>query len=748
VIAARAALRIAGHELRGYARAPAAWGIATLFLAVQGFGFAGQVSALSDPRRPAPLGAVLEGFFAGNLLTWSLGLVVIALIALRALAEERRAGTWEALLTAPVGEAEVVAGKWLAGAAYHAALWIPTALYLVVVAVFRPAGAGWDAGPVIGAYLGVALVGAALLAVAFAAAAAVAEPLIAGGLAFAAVMLVFLVGEVPALVPGLAADHPTAAAIVDALAVRARLADFARGEVTLAALALVVGLTGVGLSAAITAAGAGRRRWREVRARAAATALVAVIAVQLGAAAQRWPAAWDLTARRTNTLEPATEEVLGRIDQPIRITIVRPTLGALEPVFGEVERVARRIAAARAGVAVRVLDPATAAGGMPDIARQAGLAEVDLAGSGAVVVEVGDRSRVIDLLSLASFAVDAGVPGGAAPAPTVTRLSAEAELVAALRELADARPLVVCHTTGHGELGVEPDPAVAELAGVAARIRRDGGRLVAVASVAQGVPAECSVVVVGGPVAPLPGADALAIDRWLAAGGGGLLVLAAVRPDGGELPPTGLEPVIASYGIELIDAVAVDAKLALDTPGTLRVVDGYGAGGDPITAGFAGRRATVWLVPRALALEPPARAIVSTTAAGWGERRWREPPAVRDPDDLPGPVAIAAAAEKPGVAGRVVVIGSAESLSSAVAAGATAGDLLAIRAIRWLAHRDQPAVELRDKTPEQVRLVMTAGERRAVIALCAVGVPLAFGGLGALAAWRRRRRTARAEAAS
>ena len=45
--------RVAAHELRGYLRAPAAWGIATLFLAVQGIGFAGQLAVLSDPVRPA-----------------------------------------------------------------------------------------------------------------------------------------------------------------------------------------------------------------------------------------------------------------------------------------------------------------------------------------------------------------------------------------------------------------------------------------------------------------------------------------------------------------------------------------------------------------------------------------------------------------------------------------------------------------------------------------------------------------------
>lgn len=729
-----ATLRIAGHELRGYLRAPAAWGIATLFLAVQGIGFAGQLASLSDPRRPAPLGAVLEGFFAGSLLTWSLGLAVLALIAMRAIAEDRRNGTWETLLTAPVGEAEAVIGKWLAGAAFHAALWVPTLAYLAVVALYLPAGASWDLGPVIGAYLGVIAFGAALLAVAFAASALAPEPLIAGGTAYAALMLVFLIGEVPALAPELAADHPTLAAIVDGLSVRGRLGDLARGEITTAALALGLGLTAVGLSLAVTAAGLGRRRRRELGLRGLATVLIAIIAVQLGAIAQRWPASWDLTARGTNTLEPATLEAVTAVDGPLRLTVVRPTLAMFEPVFAEVERVARRIAAARPGVTVRVLDPAT--DGVPAIAREAGIDKRDLERSGALVVEAGGRQRLIDLLELASFAPGPAT-GAADPPPIVTRLAVEVELVTRLRELADPRPLVVCHTTGHGELGFTYDTAVAELSGLADRIRRDGARLEPVAALAAGVPATCSVVVVAGPFQPLPDTDAIAVERWLETGGG-LLVLAVARSDGGEPPATGLEPVIERHGIAIVDAVAVDPTLVLDRlPGVLRVWSTYGT--HPITAGFHGRRATLWWVARALRVADPARPLVSTTTAGWAERGWRDPPVVQDADDPPGPVAIAAVAERPGH-GRVVVIGSAESLSSGLPQGGSAGTLLVARAIRWLAGRDQRAVELRDKTPEQLRLIMTADQRRAMIALCAVGVPLGFGGLGALLAWRRRRR--------
>src|SRR5436190_7750147 len=113
-------------------RAPVIYVVGGLFLVVQGVAFAGLVGALSDPRRPAPLGALLEGQLAGTLLTWILQLVVLTLLGMRAIADERRAGGWELLLTARVGEGAAVIGKWLAATTVYALLWVPTLAYLGV----------------------------------------------------------------------------------------------------------------------------------------------------------------------------------------------------------------------------------------------------------------------------------------------------------------------------------------------------------------------------------------------------------------------------------------------------------------------------------------------------------------------------------------------------------------------------------------------------------------------------------------
>ncbi|MCE9576390.1 MAG: hypothetical protein K8W52_24795, partial [Deltaproteobacteria bacterium] len=91
--------------------------------------------------------------------------------------------------------------------------------------------------------------------------------------------------------------------------------------------------------------------------------------------------------------------------------------------------------------------------------------------------------------------------------------------------------------------------------------------------------------------------------------------------------------------------------------------------------------------------------------------------------------------------GTALLIGSAESLSSAVAGrGLGAGDLFAASAIARLAGRDRAAAVAERGAPP-VRLVMTSSARTIVVALCAGVVPLGYALFGlAVVLVRRRRR--------
>ncbi len=724
------------RELHETLRAPLLYGIGGVFLFVQGVAFAGLVGALSDPQRAAPLGALLEGQLGGTLLTWVLQLVVLTLLGMRTIADDKRNGSWELLLTARVGEGAAVIGKWLAASLLYALLWIPTLAYFVVVAMFRADSGGWDIATIATGYLGAISIGVALLAWAIAASAGTRSTLSAGAFGFALLVSMFLIGELPALWPELPVDHPTAAAVFDAISIRGTVLAFARGEVTLGGLALIAGLAISGLALAVTLACAGRRHRRELRLRTAGTLAIATCSVLLGAHAARHPAGIDVSTQRRNTLDPMTREILASLPGQATLTIVLPTLGGLEPIYDEVAKVGARMADV-GPITIRTVDPASAPGGIGSIARTAGLARGDLAQGGAVVVDLAGRRRVVDLLALASLVKG---PGGG---PTVERLAIEQALTGALSSLSNRREIVACTTIGHGELPMQKSDKGADWSLVSDRMRAEGFTVEDVA-VDTGVPARCRVLIVAGPSVALSAREALAIQDHVRAGRG-LLIAAAGRTlaSAGGQPgssATGLEGVLAGEGLGLPPAVAIDPSLAVrEVDGGLLIVDGYAE--HPINAGFAHTRATLWFQPRVVLLDAGAQPLIRTTAGGWGERDFVGTPQ-KDLDDLGGPVVLAAIGRGASTGKtRVIAIGSAESFTTAfLAGGAPANDLWVIRALDWLAGIADRQIEIAARAPTQIRLVLTDTEKRAITVMCVVGIPLAWLLLGGgLVLWRLRR---------
>ncbi len=90
-------------------------------------------------------------------------MVAIPALTMRLLAEERRSGTIEPLLTAPVSEAEVVVAKWLAGVAMYLVLLVPFALYLPFL--YYQAPYHFDLGPVLALGVGLTTLGMMFVAI-------------------------------------------------------------------------------------------------------------------------------------------------------------------------------------------------------------------------------------------------------------------------------------------------------------------------------------------------------------------------------------------------------------------------------------------------------------------------------------------------------------------------------------------------------------------------------------------------------
>ncbi|RCH56693.1 gliding motility-associated ABC transporter substrate-binding protein GldG [Mucilaginibacter hurinus] len=90
---------------------------------------------------------------------------LIPAITMRSLAEERREGTFELLLTRPLTDVQIVAGKYLAALILISFALIPTLIYYYTVYnLGNPAG-NIDTGGVIGSYIGLLLLGSAFAAI-------------------------------------------------------------------------------------------------------------------------------------------------------------------------------------------------------------------------------------------------------------------------------------------------------------------------------------------------------------------------------------------------------------------------------------------------------------------------------------------------------------------------------------------------------------------------------------------------------
>lgn len=186
-------LAIVRRELIAYFSSPLAYIVLTAFLLMQGYIFYILVSFLNNPQTQAM--TPLRLFFGGTVFFWLFLLFTVPVITMRLIAEERRSGTIEVLLTSPVSETQVVVGKFMAALMFYIALWLPTFLYVVILKQYSTI----DLMPVASGYLGVFTMGFLFLAVGTFTSTLTDNQLIAAIIAFAFLILLFSIGLVEQL---------------------------------------------------------------------------------------------------------------------------------------------------------------------------------------------------------------------------------------------------------------------------------------------------------------------------------------------------------------------------------------------------------------------------------------------------------------------------------------------------------------------------------------------------------------------
>jgi len=239
----RNALLIAGRELRSYLRSPLGWIVASAMLLLDGLLF--QVGAMGGAKLSA---AVLSDFFY-----YVSGITMIGAIALsmRLIAHERERGTLILINTAPVKDREIVVGKFLALFVFLLGVTVLTAYMPALIFV----NGRVSIGHILVGYLGIALLGAATVAVGLFAPAFARTQVIAAVLG-AAIMGVLLLLWMPAKV----ADPPVNAFLMSLAIHHERQKSFMTGVLRLENVVFYIAVTYFFLLAATKTLEA--RRWR------------------------------------------------------------------------------------------------------------------------------------------------------------------------------------------------------------------------------------------------------------------------------------------------------------------------------------------------------------------------------------------------------------------------------------------------------------------------------------------------------
>jgi ABC-2 type transport system permease protein len=211
------------RELFAFFVTPLAWVLIVVFLVVQGMHFFLLVDHFARATDAAGDETPLSAFFGNTVLLYLVLFVLVPPMTMRLFAEERRSGTIESLMTAPVSSAAVVLAKYAAVLTTYVAMWLPTVLYLVILG--RTGDLDWHAAA--SAYAGVALVGAGYLSLGLCASALTRSQFLAM-VWTALVLLVFFILGVGEFVTR---EGTTMHAICAHVSVWSHMNDFASGIV-------------------------------------------------------------------------------------------------------------------------------------------------------------------------------------------------------------------------------------------------------------------------------------------------------------------------------------------------------------------------------------------------------------------------------------------------------------------------------------------------------------------------------------
>jgi ABC-2 type transport system permease protein len=199
-------------ELTSYFYSPIAYVVITIFLIISGIffyfmliGYANESQMIMSRQYDPYLAQYLAQYpltYAARIfqpLSGDMSLImlfIIPLLTMKLLAEEKKSGTFELLLTYPIRDIETVLGKFLACFLVFAVMIALTLVYPLFLSTLDTMGMGGDIeiGVLLCNYLGLLFMGGAFIAFGLLASSLTSNQIVAAVISFGAILIFWLIG--------------------------------------------------------------------------------------------------------------------------------------------------------------------------------------------------------------------------------------------------------------------------------------------------------------------------------------------------------------------------------------------------------------------------------------------------------------------------------------------------------------------------------------------------------------------------
>ena len=241
------------RELSAFFQGPTGFIIIAALMFLIGLGFLVVLSGLNGEATPMPVTQV----FYGTYFFWVILLLIAPVITMRSFAMERASGTYESLMTAPVGDWQVVLSKFAGALIFYMILWVPLLICSVVVRFYVGESAVLGLGTMFTSALGILMVGCLYMSIGCFASALTRNQAVAAVSGFALGAALFFTG----FFSYFAGDRTDwLSQLARHISLANHMESFTRGVVDLVAIVFFLSLTGLFLY--LTHKVVESRRWK------------------------------------------------------------------------------------------------------------------------------------------------------------------------------------------------------------------------------------------------------------------------------------------------------------------------------------------------------------------------------------------------------------------------------------------------------------------------------------------------------